>query len=120
MATKAQTFKAQKMVESHGEKPPTVKKAPRTPRVDTSLPGVSASDNKVGRGTSARNESARVAKRGGAALEESATGKPSRKSTRKSSGGIKRTTNLQGKATRATTAPKARATKAKAVAKKGK
>ena len=67
----------------------------------TSQPGVSASDRKVGDGHSGtRNVSKRAAKKGGAKLEDSATGKPSRKSTRKSTGGVKRTSNLRRKATR--------------------
>jgi hypothetical protein len=114
MATKAEAFKAQQMLATHGTQPPKAKKAPRNPKLDTSLPGVSASDKRVGAGSSSRNESARVAKRGGPALEESATGKPSRKSTRKSSGRVKRSTNQQEKAVRATSAPKSQAAKAQA------
>lgn len=117
MSTKAQAFRAQQQREA---KPPKKKKAARPRRdtpVDTSLPGVSATDRKVGAGSSgSRNVSARAAEKGGAALEDSATGKPSRKSTRKSVGSVKRTTNLRRKAVRAVTAPKARA--AKALAKK--
>ncbi len=90
----------------------------RTPKsrkgnVDTSLPGVSASDKKVGAGSTAeRNRSERARRKGGAKLEDSATGKPSRKSTRKSEGHVKRTTNLRAKAVRAQRSPKARAEKA--------
>ncbi len=57
---------------------------------------------------STRNESGHAGRQGGAVLEESA-GKPSRKSTRKSVDHTKRTTNLQLKALRKTTAPSARA-----------
>ena len=120
MATKAQAFKAQKMVETHGAKPKKVVEARRTAKLDTSLPGVSASDNRVGQGKSSRNETLRVDKRGGPALEDSATGKPSRKSTRASSGRVKRTTNLQAKAIRKASAPSTRAAKAKAKGKAGK
>lgn len=67
-----------------------------------------------------RNTSKRAKKKGGAALEKSATGKPSRKSTRKSEGGVKRTSNLRKKATRKATSAKTRANKAKAKARKGK
>lgn len=75
--------------------------------VDTSLPGVSATDRKVGDGSSgARNKSARAQKKGGAKLESSATGKASRKSTRKSTGRVKRTSNLRLKAIRKATTVK--------------
>ncbi|MFO0673752.1 MAG: hypothetical protein U0235_29720 [Polyangiaceae bacterium] len=114
MATKAEQFKAQQQKDAN---PPKAKRAPRPKRnepVDTSLPGVSASDRKAGHGRSGeRNVSKRAAKKGGAKLEDSATGKPSRKSTRKSSGGAKRTSNLSRKATRKATAPKTKATKTK-------
>ena len=70
--------------------PPKPKRAPRPRRdlvVDTSKPGVSATDRKAGGGaTASRNASKSSAKKGGAALEDSQTGKPSRKSTRGSSG----------------------------------
>lgn len=116
MATKAQQFKAQ---QTRTAKPPKPKRQPRRRRdpvqVDTSEPGVSATDRKVGGGRSGtRNLSNSAGAKGGAKLEDSATGKASRKSTRKSSGRIKRTTNQQLKAQRATRSPKARATAAKA------
>lgn len=111
MATKAETFKADAMRTAHGTPTKKATKAPRNPKLDTSQPGVSASDKKVGAGKSGRNESKRVEKRGGPALEVSTTGKASRKSTRKSSGRVKRTTNQQEKAMRATAAPKSRASK---------
>lgn len=115
MATKAQAFKSQRQREA---KPPKKKRAPRPRRdfpVDTAQPGVSASDRRAGSGSSgSRNVSKRAGKKGGAALENSATGKPSRKSTRKASGRIKRTSNLQRKAIRKTSSPKQRSAKAKA------
>lgn len=78
--------------------------------VDTAQVGVSATDCKAGGdSTAARNVSARVARRGGAVLEDSATGRPSRKSTRKAQGGIKRTGNLQLRAVARTSAPTSRA-----------
>lgn len=117
MATKAQQFKAEQQRKT--AKPPKPKRQPRRRRdpvqVDTSQPGVSATDRKVGGGRSGtRNLSNRSEAKGGAKLEDSATGKPSRKSTRKSAGRVKRTTNQQLKAQRATRSPKARATAAKA------
>ena len=54
----------------------------------------------------------RAARRGGDALEVSA-GRPSRKSTRRSTGRIKRTTNQQRQTIRETTSPHARADRAK-------
>lgn len=117
MATKAQQFKAEQQRKT--AKAPKPKRQPRRRRdpvqVDTSQPGVSATDRKVGGGRSGtRNLSNRSEAKGGAKLEDSATGKPSRKSTRKSAGRVKRTTNQQLKAQRATRSPKARATAAKA------
>jgi hypothetical protein len=63
------------------------------------------------------NVSARVSKKGGAALELSGGSKPSRKSTRGSSGHIKRTTNQQLKAVNALHSPEHRAASANAKAK---
>jgi len=56
-----------------------------------------------------RNRSKHAERRGGAVLEESATGRPSRKSTRGSIDGTKRTTNQQLRAIRAVTSPSNRA-----------
>jgi len=115
MATKADKFKTK---QQHAANPPKPKRAPRARRdlnVDTAKPGVSASDRKVGAGRSAtRNVSARAAKKGGAALEDSATGQPSRKSTRDSASGVKRTSNLQLRAAGKASAPATRAAKAQA------
>jgi hypothetical protein len=115
MATKAQRFRAEQQRNANAPKP----KQPRRPRrdfpVDTALPGVSATDRKVGAGaTASRNRSARAKEKGGARLEDSATGRPSRKSTRKSEGHIKRTSNLRRKAIRKASSSKIRAMKAKA------
>jgi len=114
MATKAQSFRSQQQREAN---PPKAKK-PRPPRrdlvVDTSKPGVSATDRKAGHGsTLTRNLSKSAEKKGGARLEDSATGKPSRKSTRKSTGRVKRSASLQQKAVRAAHSPKSRAAKAR-------
>lgn len=112
MATKAERFHAS--AERSG---PKKAKAPKRPRrdvvVDTAQPGVSATDRKAGAKDSARrNASERVAKKGGAVLESSA-GKPSRKSTRKSSGRAKQTTNLELREERRISSPTARARRAK-------
>jgi hypothetical protein len=113
MATKAERARAQQ--ERSGLKKP---KRPRRPRrnvpVDTALAGTSATDRKAGLlDTADRNRSARAAKKGGAALESS-TAKPSRKSTRRSKGRVKRTTNLQLEAVRRVSSPTARASRASA------
>ncbi len=110
MATKAQLFRMQQQRSANPPRP----KWPRRPRrdvpVDTSLPGVSASDRKAGQGrTAARNASKSAQRKGGALLEDSATGKPSRKSTRKSTGRLKLTSNLQRQAIRETRSPQSRA-----------
>ena len=55
-----------------------------------------------------RNRSGRAERRGGAVLEESATGKASRKSTRGSIDHTKRTTNLQLREVRALNTPSTR------------
>jgi hypothetical protein len=99
MATKADTFKAQQQRDANPPKPKSPPRKRRDSPVDTSRPGVSATDRKAGGGSSGgRNKSARAARKGGARLEDSATGKPSRKSTRKSVGRVKRTTELRRKA----------------------
>ncbi len=77
--------------------------------VDTSLPGVSASDRKAGGGsTAARNVRLR-ARRASVTLEDSARPRPSRKSTRKSANRQKAASKLARKAKRAHHAPAARA-----------
>lgn len=115
MATKSQQYRVQQQRDAN---PPKAKRPVRPRRdlvVDTSLPGVSASDRKAGGGSSGeRNRSAHAERKGGARLEDSATGKPSRKSTRKSAGRVKRTTAQQNRAIRTASAPASRAAKAKA------
>jgi len=79
--------------------------------VDTSLPGVSATDRKAGGGSSAaRNTKLRI-RAMGYTLEDSAR-KPSRKSTRKSANRAKSGSKLSRRQRRRTHAPKARATRA--------
>lgn len=113
MATKAEEARA---AQQRAARPPRPKQPARPRRdgdVDTSLPGVSATDRKVGAGSTAtRNQSERARKKGGAALEDSATGKPSRKSTRASEGAMKRTANLERRRIRSTSAPASRAARA--------
>ncbi|MBN2573601.1 MAG: hypothetical protein JXP73_03475 [Deltaproteobacteria bacterium] len=98
MATKAQSFRAQQQREAKPPKPKQPRRQRKDVPVDTSRPGVSATDRKVGSGsTASRNMSKRARRKGGAYLEDSATGKPSRKSTRRSEGRLKRSVNLQRK-----------------------
>ena len=69
--------------------------------VDTSQPGVSASDKKVGaKSTAKRNVSKRAAGKSRAVLEDSQTGTPSRKSTRKSGTRTRSASGLEQQATR--------------------
>lgn len=115
MATRAEQARAKA---ERDAKPPEPKK-PRPPRrddpVDTAKPGVSATDRKVGAGSTAkRNASKRAARKGGAVLEDSATGKPSRKSTRKTAPGTTATSNLARRQTRRASSPETRAAQAAA------
>lgn len=114
MATKAQRFRSE-TERSGPKKARRASKARRDEPVDTARPGVSATARKVGAGsTAARNVSKRAAKKATSALEDSAGARPSRKSTRKSKNRAKQASNLARRATRETTAPKARARRANA------
>lgn len=87
---------------------------PKAVTADTSLPGVSASDKKRGQGhTESRNASTHADKKASFKLEDSATGRPSRKSTRGSSNRVKADSNLKQRQTRETTSPKSRARRGK-------
>ncbi|HKB81508.1 MAG TPA: hypothetical protein VKH35_17495 [Thermoanaerobaculia bacterium] len=95
MGRKARQFRIEQERAAHPPKP----KQPRRPRrdtpVDTSKPGVSATDRRAGRGATAeRNRSTHAGRKEGVKLENSESGTPSRKSTRKSQGRIKRTGNF--------------------------
>jgi hypothetical protein len=82
--------------------------------VDTSKPGVSASDRKVGQGSSARrNLKKKGSARSSVALENS-IGQPSRKSTRKAANRDKASSNLTRRQIRRASSPKVRAQKAAA------
>jgi hypothetical protein len=82
--------------------------------VDTSQPGVSASDKKAGGSSTAARNVKRATSRAAFALEDSATGKPSRKSTRGSGNRAKAGSQQGRQAKRRAAAPKRAATKAKA------
>jgi ribosome-associated translation inhibitor RaiA len=77
--------------------------------VDTSLPGVSATDRKAGGGSTARRNLKKNLAGLTSALEDSAQSTPSRKSTRRSAGRAKRDNNLQQRETRKLHSPKERA-----------
>ncbi len=81
---------------------------------DTSLPGVSATDKKKGKNhTAERNPSGAAGRRASFALEDSGTGRPSRKSTRSSSNRAKPDSNLARRQKRRTSSAKTRATRGK-------
>jgi hypothetical protein len=91
----------------------TPRKRPQDKPVATDLPGVSATQKKAGGDSTAdRNRSVRATKKASYELEDSATDRPSRKSTRGSENRAKPDSQLKRRQTRATTSPKARATRA--------
>jgi hypothetical protein len=116
MATKAQAFRAEQQRTANPPKPKRPKRPRRDIVVDTSKPGVSATDRKAARKST---RSALAGRRGGAALEEPRVGQRSRKSTRKSSDRTKRSTNQQLQAVRKTTSPSARAAQGKGATGRG-
>ncbi|MCC6525263.1 MAG: hypothetical protein IT373_21600 [Polyangiaceae bacterium] len=114
MATKAERFRAAEE-RTKAKKPKSAPRPRRDEPVDTSEPGVTATDRKAGaESTAARNRKARAGRRGGVKLEDSKNGKPSRKSTRGSADRTKATSNLQRRHTRAITSPDSQARRAKA------
>jgi hypothetical protein len=114
MATKAQEFQAEQLL-SRPKRAPAPKRRSET-KVDTSKKGVSASDRKVGKGsTAARNASARAGRKASVALEDSAT-TPSRKSTRTSANRGRAASNLERREQRERRKPTARAAAARAKA----
>jgi len=114
MATKAERFKREQQVRANPPKSKKPKPKRRDFPVDTAKPGVSATDRKVGLGNTARRNLTSPAKSlGGPALEGSATGKPSRKSTRASAGRVKLATNLTRRQKSKVSSPQARAARAR-------
>ncbi len=87
MSTKAEQFRTEQQRKGHRRK---TKHAPQSRK------NAPAGTQKAAE----RNRSRRAGKKGGAELEVSLSGKPSRKSTRKSQGRVKRTDNLRRKALR--------------------
>jgi hypothetical protein len=117
MATKAERFLMEQQL-AKPKKPKQPKRRRDTP-VDTAKPGVSATDRKVGGGsTAARNRSAHAAKKATYALEDSATGKPSRRSSRRAANRAKPGSNLTRQKQREIRSPEARAEQAKVRARK--
>lgn len=84
-------------------------KAQRDYYVDTSLPGVSASDRRAGGGSTARRNTMLRTRRATATLEDSAKSRPSRKSTRKGANRAKQGSKLRRSQTRKVTSSKERA-----------
>jgi hypothetical protein len=96
----------------HPKKATPKKAKPAGP--DTSLVGVSATAKKRGAGhTAPRNRSQHADRKATFALEDSATGRPSRKSSRASANHIKPDNNLRRRQSRRTASPKARARRGK-------
>ncbi len=118
MATKAERFRMEQQ-RSKSKKPRRARRRRDTP-VDTAKPGVSATDRKAGAGsTAARNRSGHAAKKATYALEDSATGKPSRRSSRRAANRAKPGSNLTRQKQREMRSPEARAEQAKARSPKG-
>jgi len=113
MATKAERTR----YEIERSKPGKAKQPRRARRdigVDTSEPGVSATDRKAGLGSSARrNLKKNGSSRSSVALEDS-KGVPSRKSTRKAANRSKPSNNLTRRQIRRSTSAKTRAGRAAA------
>jgi len=101
MATKAEAYMAELLRQSRPPRPKKIRKPTRDEGIDTTLLD--------GLGTLPHNFTKRSDNRGGAILESSANGKPSRKSTRKSSGHMKSASELTRRQVGRITAPSARA-----------
>jgi hypothetical protein len=104
MATKAEEYMSELLRQSRPPRPKKLRKPSRDDNIDTTLLD--------GVGTSPHNFAKRSDNRGGPVLESSASGKPSRKSTRKSSGHIKGANELTRRQVGRITSPAARAARA--------
>lgn len=112
MLRKAEQFRREAV------RPKSKAKKPAKPKqwegVDTAKPGISATNAKRGLGhTAPRNKSQHADRKAAVVLEDSATGRPSRKSSRKSSNRIKADANLHSRQTRRSTSAKSRAGRGK-------
>lgn len=111
MATKAEQERAE---QQRANRTPRPKQAPRR-RGPVDAAKIGDNDNAGLKGTALRNlKTAPTHQKGGPALEDSESGKPSRKSTRGSAGHVKQATNLQRREIRRTHSSKARAVAARA------
>jgi hypothetical protein len=104
MATKALAYMAELLRQSRPPQPKKERKPKRDEAINTTLLD--------GLGTSPHNFVKHNDNRGGPVLESSATGKQSRKSTRKSSGHIKAANELTRRQLRRVSSPSARAARA--------
>jgi hypothetical protein len=104
MATKAEAYMSELLRASRPPRPKKARKPTRDENIDTTLLD--------GVGSSPHNFTKRSSNRGGPVLESSASGKPSRKSTRKSAGHIKAASELTRRQVRRITSPAARAARA--------
>lgn len=104
MATKAEEYMAELLRQSRPPRPKKMRKPKRDETIDTTLLD--------GIGTLPHNFRKLSDNRGGAFLESSASGKPSRKSTRKSAGHMKSASELTRRQMRRVTSPAARAARA--------
>ena len=114
MSTKAQDFRVEQQRTAHPPKPKGLKKLRKeAARADNGTEAKNGAESKTAvKMAVGRHHTDRTARRGGSRLEESASGKPSRKSTRKSEGHIKLATNLTRQTIRKTHSAKTRAAKA--------
>jgi len=117
MATKAERYRAEQ--ERSGPKKTAKRRRRRNTPLETAKPGVSATDRTAGAvSTAARNRSKHAAKKATYALEDSATGRPSRRSSRRAANRAKPGSNLTRQKQREIRSPEAQAERAKARARK--
>lgn len=116
MVTKADAFRREEAAKQRKKtaKPKRPRKVKRK-NVDTAEVGVSATDERRGsEHTAERNRSQHAGRKASVVLEDSESGKPSRKSSRKSANRLKSASGLEKEAARKLNTPKAKATRAKA------
>lgn len=116
MVTKADAFRREEAARKRKKnaKPKKAKK-PKRSEVDTAEPGVSATDDRRGIAhTADRNRSRHAERKAAVVLEDSESGKPSRKSSRRSANRLRMASGLEKEAARRLNTPKAKATRAKA------
>lgn len=104
MATRAENHRAEEQRANRRSKPPAPKRKLRSPQATAGLTGTALRNLK----TSASHV------KEGPALEDAASGRPSRKSTRRSNGHVKSATNLQRREIRRVHSPGARAARSAA------